>query len=136
MPSPPPLPICYETRLFPEHEYTFKHTLTHEVACCSLLLERRRTLHTRIVEALEGLSADRLAKQVDRLAHHALRGEMWDKAVTCGRQAGTKAIAHSAYREAVTYFEQALGALQHLPVRPDTHAQAIDLRPLGSAHLV
>ena len=41
--------FLYETRLFPEHEYTFKHALTHEVAYGSLLLERRRVLHARIV---------------------------------------------------------------------------------------
>jgi tetratricopeptide (TPR) repeat protein len=85
-------------------------------------------LHARIVAALEALYADRLAEQVDRLAHHAVRGEIWDKAVAYCRQAGTNAIAHSAYREAVTYFEQALSALQHLPERPDTQVQAIDLR--------
>src|SRR5262249_44211366 len=45
--------FLYETRLFPEPEYTFKHALTHEVAYNSLLLERRRVLHARIVEALE-----------------------------------------------------------------------------------
>jgi predicted ATPase len=33
--------FLYETRLFPEHEYTFKHALTHEVAYGSLLQERR-----------------------------------------------------------------------------------------------
>jgi class 3 adenylate cyclase len=32
--------FLYETRLFPEPEYTFKHALTHEVAYGSLLLER------------------------------------------------------------------------------------------------
>jgi tetratricopeptide (TPR) repeat protein len=53
---------------------------------------------------------------------------VWDKAVAYGRQAGAKAIAHSAYHEAVTSFEQALDALHRLPVRPDTQAQAIDLR--------
>ena len=47
--------FLYETRLFPEHEYTFKHALTHEVAYGSLLQERRRALHARIVEALERL---------------------------------------------------------------------------------
>ena len=46
--------FLYETRLFPELEYTFKHALTHEVAYGSLLHERRRALHARIVEALEG----------------------------------------------------------------------------------
>ena len=45
--------FLYETRLFPEREYTFKHALTHEVAYGSLLQERRRALHARIVEALE-----------------------------------------------------------------------------------
>ena len=120
--------FLYETRLFPEREYTFKHALTHEVAYGSLLQERRRVLHARIVAAMDGSYADRLAEQVDRLAQHALRGEVWDKAVAACRQAGTKAITHSAYREAVTYFEQALGALHRLPAHPDTQAQAIDLR--------
>ena len=49
--------FLYETRLFPEPEYTFKHALTHEVAYGSLLLERRRGLHARLVEALEALAA-------------------------------------------------------------------------------
>ena len=43
----------YETSLFPEPEYTFKHALTHDVAYGSLLLERRRSLHGQIVEAIE-----------------------------------------------------------------------------------
>jgi class 3 adenylate cyclase/tetratricopeptide (TPR) repeat protein len=120
--------FLYETRLFPEQEYTFKHALTHEVAYGSLLQERRRALHARIVEALEGLAGERVAEQVDRLAHHALRGEVWDKAVVYCRQAGAKAMARSAHREAVMAFEQALDALQRLPERPDTQAQAIDLR--------
>ena len=120
--------FLYETRLFPEQAYTFKHALTHEVAYGSLLLERRRVLHTRIVEALERLSPDRLAEQVERLAHHALRGEVWDKALAYFRQAGEKAMARSARSEAVGYFEQGLGALAHLPEQRDTLEQAIDLR--------
>jgi tetratricopeptide (TPR) repeat protein len=120
--------FLYETRLFPELEYTFKHALTHEVAYGSLLHERRRVLHARIVEAFEALSAERLAEQVERLAHHALRGEVWDKALAYCQQAGDKALARSAHREAVGYFEQALSALPHLPETRDTREQAIDLR--------
>ena len=37
-----------------------------------LLQERRRALHARIVAALEALAGDRVAEQVERLAHHAL----------------------------------------------------------------
>jgi tetratricopeptide (TPR) repeat protein len=120
--------FLYETRLFPDHEYTFKHALTNEVAYGSLLQERRRSLHARIVEALEGLAGDWLPEQVERLAHHALRGEVWDKALAYGRQAGEKALARSAHREAVGYFEQALSAVSHLPETRDTREQAIDLR--------
>ena len=50
--------FLYETCLFPEREYTFKHALTHEVAYSSLLLERRRVLHARIVEALDALAGE------------------------------------------------------------------------------
>ncbi len=120
--------FLYETRLFPEREYTFKHALTHEVAYVSLLQERRRVLHAQIVPAMETLAADRLSEQVELLAHHALRGEVWDKALTYFRQAGEKAMARSAYREAVGYFEQALSVLSHLPGTRTTREQAIDLR--------
>jgi class 3 adenylate cyclase/tetratricopeptide (TPR) repeat protein len=120
--------FLYETRLFPEQEYTFKHALTHEVAYHSLLLERRRGLHARIVEALEALAPERLAEQVERLAHHALRGEVWDKAVTCCQQAGARAYDRAAFREAVAYFDQALQALAHLPEDGDTRGLAVDLR--------
>ena len=82
-----------------------------------LLQERRRLLHARIVEALEALAGERVAEQVERLAHHALRGEVWDKALMYCRQAGEKAMTRSANQEAVTCFEQALDTLQHLPER-------------------
>ena len=120
--------FLYETSLFPEPAYTFKHALTHEVAYGSLLQERRRTLHAGIVEASETLYGDRLTEQVERLAYHAVRGEVWEKALRYSRQAGARALARSANQEAVTYFEGALAALQHLPDSSDQHAQAIDLR--------
>jgi tetratricopeptide (TPR) repeat protein len=120
--------FLYETSLFPELEYTFKHALTHEVAYGSLLLERRRTLHAGIVEASERLYADRLTEQAERLAQHAFRGEVWDKAVAYCRLAGIKALARSSQREAVSCFEQALAALKHLPESRATQEQVIDLR--------
>src|SRR5215475_4557638 len=98
------------------------------ISYSSLLQERRCTLHALIVDAIEGLYADRLAEQVERLAHHAWQGEVWEKAVAYLRQAGTKAIAGSANREAVAHFERALVALQRLPESRATMEQAIDLR--------
>jgi DNA-binding NtrC family response regulator/tetratricopeptide (TPR) repeat protein len=120
--------FLYEARLFPEREYIFKHALTHEVAYRSLLQERRRGLHVRIVEAIETLAGERVTEQVERLVQHTLQGEVWDKALVYCRQAGEKALARSAHREAVGYFEQALSARAHLPDQRTTCEQAIDLQ--------
>jgi predicted ATPase len=118
----------YETCLFPALAYAFKHALTHEVAYTSLLRERRRVLHARVVEALEALAPEWTAAQVERLAHHALRGGVWDKAVTYCQQAGARDQDRAAFREAVTFFEQALQALAHLPEDGDTRELALELR--------
>src|SRR5207245_4941746 len=88
--------LLYETRLFPDVEYTFKHALTHDVAYGSLLQDRRRALHARIVNAIEALYSDRLMEHVEQLADHAFRGQVWDKAVQYLRQASVKALERSA----------------------------------------
>ena len=120
--------FLYETSLFPDLEYTFKHALTHEVTYGILLNEQRRTLHTRIVDAIEQLYAERLAEHVDWLAHHAFAGEQWDRAVSYLRQASAKAAARSAYPEAVAASERALIALAHVPETRETREQGIDVR--------
>jgi len=120
--------FLYEMRLFPEREYTFTHALTHQVAYESLIQERRRVLHARIVEALEYFAPDHLAEQVERLTHHALQGEVWGRGLAYGRQAGEKAIAWSAYREAIASFAQAPRALPHLTESRETRVHALDLR--------
>ena len=88
--------FLYSTRLFPELQYTFKHALTHDVTYSGVLHERRREIHARVVDAMEKLYADRLGEQVERLAYHAVRGELKEKAVHYLRQAGAKAAARSA----------------------------------------
>ena len=72
--------FLYETRLFPEPEYTFKHALTHEVAYGSLLLERRRGLHARLVEALEALAPEPGGPS---------RSNAW-RTMPCGARCGTR----------------------------------------------
>jgi len=126
--------FLYETRLFPDLEYTFKHALTHEVAYGSLLQERRRVLHVRIVEAIERLYPDRVSEHVELLAHHASRGELWEKAVEHLHQAGKKAVIRSANQEAVIYFQRALDALSRLLETRETLERGIAIRiDLGPA---
>ena len=120
--------FLYETGLFPDLEYSFKHALTHEVTYAGLLQERRRELHARIVEAIEALHRDRLGGEIERLAHHAFRGELREKAVHYLRQAGLKAAARSALQDALVWLEQALGVLEALPESQSTLERAFDIR--------
>jgi class 3 adenylate cyclase/tetratricopeptide (TPR) repeat protein len=119
--------FLYETRLSPDSEYTFKHALTHEVTYGGVLQDRRCALHARIVEAIERLHAGRLAEHVERLAHHAFNGEIWESAVRYLWQAGTKALDRSALQEAAAWFEHALKALEHLPENRTTLEHGFDI---------
>jgi DNA-binding NtrC family response regulator/tetratricopeptide (TPR) repeat protein len=120
--------FIYETGPGPETQYTFKHALTHEVAYASLLDDRRRALHARIVEAIERRHPERLAEHVETLAHHAFEGHVWTKALAYLHQAGQRAFRRCAHQEAVTSYERALVALAHVPDTREKTAQAIDLR--------
>jgi predicted ATPase len=98
------------------------------VAYGSLLQERRRVLHARIVDAIEALYPSRLTEHVERLGHHALHEERWEKAAAYLRQAGAKAVERTAHREAVTFLEQALKAVDQLAEGVDKLRYAVDLR--------
>lgn len=81
--------FLYEATLFPDLAYTFKHVRTHEVAYGGLLNERRKALHGKIVAVIERLYASRLGEQADTNARHAIRGEVWDKAIDYLREAAS-----------------------------------------------
>jgi tetratricopeptide (TPR) repeat protein len=120
--------FLYESRLFPDVEYSFKHALTHEVTYRGSLHERRRELHARIVRAIETLHRDRLGEHVEGLAHHAVHGELWPEAAAYLGQAGTKALERFAYRDAAASLEQAIAILATLPETREVLEQAVDLR--------
>ncbi len=119
--------FLYEVSLFPDLEYTFKHALTHEVAYGSVLHARRRALHARLVGALEALVNAGSGGEIERLAHHAVRAELWEQAVEYLRQAGSSAAARYAIPEAIGYYDQALAAVTHLPETGESLARAVDL---------
>jgi adenylate cyclase len=62
--------FLYETALYPEAEYAFKHPLTQEVAYRSQLAERRKAVHAAVARAIEGFYADRLDEHAALLAQH------------------------------------------------------------------
>jgi class 3 adenylate cyclase/tetratricopeptide (TPR) repeat protein len=119
--------FLYQTQLFPEAEYTFKHALTHEVAYGSLLQERRQTLHRAVLAAMERLHAEHLDEHLERLTLHAVRSESWDKAVAHGAKAAARATRRWALHGALASLELALTALGQLPRTRENLQRAIDL---------
>jgi class 3 adenylate cyclase/tetratricopeptide (TPR) repeat protein len=110
--------FLYEVGALPDQQYAFRHPLMHEVAYAGLLHERRRVLHARVMEAIERLDTSRAAAQLDRLAHHAFQGEIWDKALAYCRAAAARDFARSANAEALNRVDQALHALGRLEEPP------------------
>jgi len=117
-----------ETRLFPELEFSFKHALTHDVAYEGVLYERRKTLHRQIVATIERLYAERLVEHLELLAHHAVRGAVWDKALRYLHEAAGKAAVRSANREALALLDQALEIAAKLPETVETLSQILDVQ--------
>ena len=111
-----------------DDRFDFTHDRIRALIIAELLLPQRKLLHRQIGAALEALHADDLETHSFALGTHYRAGEVWDKAVHYLRQAGVRALARSANREAVTCFEEAVTALGHLPETPETLEQGIDLR--------
>ncbi len=65
-----------------EPGYAFKHVLTQEAAYSTLGPDERRLLHRRAVGAIEAAYPGRLLEHLDQLAHHVVRGEVWEKALS------------------------------------------------------
>jgi predicted ATPase len=126
--------FLYETRLFPEPEYTFKHALTQEVAYNAVLLEQRRVLHERVAQAIETRFRVGLEEWYSALAHHYSRSGNTTKAVEYLSLAGQQAVRRSTYAEAVNHLTVASDLLTTLPeTRERTQQELVVQMTLGTA---
>jgi predicted ATPase len=108
--------------------YRFLHALYQDVLYQRVSVGRQTRWHARIGMRLAHGFGEGAGEMAAVLAMHFVRGHMLPQAVRYLRQVGENAMARSAHREAVRYFEQALSAFPHLPEQRDTIEQAIDLR--------
>jgi tetratricopeptide (TPR) repeat protein len=113
--------------------YTFKHALTQEVAYGSLLHDRRRALHARVLAAMEHAGHGRLSLHTERLAHHALKGEEWARAAHYLHLAGRRAIAEARYPSSVGFYEAAIRALDQQGDEADQTLKLDAYLELGTA---
>jgi DNA-binding SARP family transcriptional activator len=108
--------------------FDFTHDRIREVARAGLLAPRRRVLHRRVAEAIEAVYADDLEPHILALGLQYQGAEMWPQAMSYLRRAAAHAFAQSAYREAATCVERALGAASHQPRTPEMLHQMLDLQ--------
>ena len=113
------LEFLYETSVFPEPAYMFKHVLTQDAAVASLLSSRRRELHRTIGLTMETVYRERLAERDEALAHHFTQGEDWDKAFGYLLRAGDKARLASANHDALAYYTRALKVNSQMQSAPE-----------------
>lgn len=116
------------TRIVPNVEYGFRHTLTHEVAYGTLLKRDRLRLHNTVVKVLRRRPGHALPVKVDLLAHHAYLAESWDYATACCRRAANRAQAASRNGAAQALFEKALDAQAQIPQTARNSRRGIDIR--------
>ena len=120
--------FLYETNRFREGEYSFKHAITCEVVYGELTTDQRTAWHRRVLEALESMNQPSSHDHIEKLAHHAYSGAVWEKAVGYLKDAGDTAISRSSFRNAAFHYERSLEALRHLPKSPDNARRGIDIR--------
>lgn len=125
-----------EVQAFPESEYMFKHALIQEVAYQSLVSRTREHYHQRIAEVLTTQFPETVKYQPEVLAHHFTQAAAYEAAVPYWRQAGMRAQAHSAHREALSHFNHGLDGLAQLPETPARQQQALDLRLTAAPSLI
>ncbi len=107
--------FIYEQPALGDTEYAFKHALTQEVSCSSILQERRKLLHERIGRAVEELYPSSIDDHLDELAHHYSRSGNSAKALDYLESAGLWAVRRLAYGEAMRSLTAALVLLQRAP---------------------
>lgn len=107
--------FLYESRLFPDLEYTFRHALTQEVAYQSLVAARREALHAAAGRALESLYVTRLDQAYDRLSYHYSKTDNAHKAVEYLTRFAEKTAGMYAHAEAAKMLEEAFPHAERLP---------------------
>ena len=116
------------TRIVPNLEFGFRHTLTHEVAYGTMLKRDRLLLHTSVMKVLRGRPGHELPVKVDLLAHHAYMAENWPFATAYCRRAASKAQAASRNGAAQALLEKALHAQSQMPHTGRNGRRGIDIR--------
>jgi class 3 adenylate cyclase/tetratricopeptide (TPR) repeat protein len=120
--------FIHEQPIAGDTEFVFKHALTQEVAYNSVLMERRKVLHERAAQALEGLFVNSTDEHLVDLSYHYSSSGNDSKAIDYLIRAGWQAQQRSAYALAARHLEQALTRLSDQPASTERDRKEIAIR--------
>jgi len=120
--------FIYEQPAAGDIEYTFKHSLTQEVAYKSVLVERRKLLHERIGSAMEASFPQSIDDHLSQLAYHYGRSSNIEKAIQYLDRASQQAIKRGALKEAELHLKSAIAALSSTPETPERIEREFNLQ--------
>jgi predicted ATPase/class 3 adenylate cyclase/ribosomal protein L40E len=119
--------LIYESGVYPDLDYLFKHALTLEVAYNTLLLQKRKELHEKVGSAIEEMYPSRLEEFYGVLAHHFSKSDNREKAVHYLTLVGKKAKEVLSTDEALTNFNEALKLLGQMEKTDTNEGKRIDI---------
>jgi predicted ATPase len=129
--------MVFESKAFPEVEYSFKNMLIQEAAYGCLLLKRQRELHAQIAAAMASMYQDRLEDYYERLAFHYQYAQDTGNAYRYAVKSGLKAKKIFANQNAVEHFQQALALSEAVadpePPPADVHIWMSEVHELTGA---
>ena len=99
----------------PRSRYIFRHALIRDAAFQSILKARRRELHRRVADVLSSRFSEIAETEPELLAYHYTKAGVIDRALSCWRKAGERAVARLAYVEAVGHVQAAMKLVAGLP---------------------
>ncbi|MBK6769874.1 MAG: AAA family ATPase [Ardenticatenales bacterium] len=121
----------------PDARYVFKHALVQDAAYGSMLTGVRRQHHARIADAYIERFPEVAETQPELVAHHLTEAGDPVHAMSYWQQAGMRALARAAAREAVAHLNKALEELAKWPAGTEHTAHDLALNAaLGQAYLI
>ncbi len=128
--------LIYQRGTPPQAVYIFKHALIQDTAYQSLLKSKRQQLHRQIATVLEDRFPEIKDTQPELLAHHYTEAGLISQAIPYWQQAGQRAVARSAYVEAINHLSRGLELLKTLPDTPERQQKEFDLQAALCAPLM
>ncbi len=117
--------------------YQFRHDKIRQVIYDSLEPARRQALHTAVARAFEAASP----WQLDNLAYHFTRGQVWPQAMHYHQQAAQQAKNVNAYANALRHLNEALACAEPAQATVEERFNLLEMRVkvvsiLGDPHLM